>query len=294
MGQPVYPAETGSLAKLLKINPEIRDAQFVPAGQLIRLPALENRIPASSGEAAEAPSKTQDSPQSDFGSAKFNFESSDSDFGFSQVRLGTRTYYSKLGGYEAVNSSHGSLLSGLTPALFGRWTFFWTEHWSTFVGADLDRVTMESSSATQVQNATKYLTGLNAGLEYRTDSSELGLKLQSKDVLVYRVLGLSSVQLDSVRQSALALTGEKTWVRAGKIRGGLSSEISASMPVAQGVYSTQLGWGFEAAAFASQSMRSGNEFTTHLFYRMEQTPVSQGSYTNTSLGLRFFWNWNLK
>jgi nucleoid-associated protein YgaU len=305
-GSPVYRPRTGSLAKLLALNPSIQNADRILPGQEIHLGVEDEREPASEQAAAAPvmnaapatpvenaapvanaasatsvtpvanataqPAQTTAAPWTDTPNGLFAFAG----FGFTTLHATDDSSNAT----AELNTSR-DLSAGLG------WLQVWSRTFATSAALSARNVDFQAST-----NVNKTLTGTNKTLFHLSLDAEqklsprltLNYGLGMGQELFLHGLDSSSVTVDAVAVPQASLEAQYEMYRQGSTSAGGQASIAGMFPASYSAYDIKSGSAFGAGIFIRHQSAANRKMDLRIgyFQRNQDTSVLKLKETSVS------------
>ena len=237
----------GSLAKIVALNPAIRDPNLIRVGQRVALasetaPVLAdtealNRSPAQNEVAAPEPAPP---------SAPAVHQGSE----FSHFGVSATFAQSRIAATDSTTGGKSVLGSSFSPGLSIRWDQYWASGSKSFLAAKLRKESFATTSTTHTLSVNEpllYGFGFGAQVLALGKDGALDASIDIDREALVRASTANVITVDSVLVPKLQLAAHLSLVESQILK--LSAELKGSYlaPVKTDLYSTKSGYGASAA-----------------------------------------------
>jgi len=287
----------GSLAKIVALNPEIRDPNFIRVGQQVALaseaaPVLADtssmksaltRSPAQNEVAAPEPAPTS-APAVHTGPE------------FSRFDVSATLAQSRIAATDPTTGGKSVLGSSFSPGLALRWDQHWTSGSKSFLAAKLRKESFATTSTTHTLSGNKpllYGFGFGAQVLALGKDGALDASIDLDHEAFVRASSVNVITVDSVLVPKLQLAARFGLMESPVLQ--LSAELKGSYlaPVKTDSYSTKSGYGASAALLWHHERTKYPLFGGLCFdYLNQNTSISKQNYM--SAGLQFGFSFDVR
>jgi LysM domain len=266
IGSPIFRKGDGSLFKLLKMNPTVKDADLIFVGQLLFISTSEDRIlsvlkPKKVSEGSEAApteiSRTLASgevAQPTTEAAKNNLPQTSTieSNPKSQIKFQTGFEFFRIDSKDSSTGGASVLLSNMNPVFDLSWELNWNKDWSSVLSLNAQSFKVlddQSSASRTIVDASGTKFGFEVGaMKNWTSSARSLFAFTYGEKLFTHSVTTNDVTIDRVGISALKLSYEQDVFRIKNARLGIGGDASYLFPGSGPGYHTNDGY---AAGFYS-------------------------------------------
>ena len=311
VGEPVYPKDSGALARVLKLNPKIKDPHFVFVGERIILGEsaevqgcefrkaiiveqkahkIVNRIIAQVVEQKTASLAAVQKPiiQQPVQQIENHADR------FSMLDLSTGVFFTKVQGVEVLNGSRATLISGLNKFVDLFWIQNWSEYFKTHLNFGAEFVSINDSDTRTIQNQSPSISHFSIGSLYSvSDRFAVGASVSDRQELFYHAVTATSVKMDSVVTPQFDFHVKATLISLSPFALGVIGDYRYLTGVTTDNYITKAGSAYEGEVFLEQTFLN-RKGVIHggAFYAENHQGTSIVNQTRTDLGLRIGLSWS--
>lgn len=276
--------EGGSLAKILTLNPEIKNPDLIFPGQRVLLGERSEPEPRpldqASQERAQQPIAAPDTIAND---GKGPVSRLGIDVGFA---------YSRIDSKDKVTGSSSTFLSDMSPRVVLTWDLEWTEKWISrlrFTHVAEKILDDGGVNPRTLENAVGARSGFEIGGLYRwSEASRTGLSTGFEQRFFTHAVDASRISIDRVSEPFVRLSHEIDLARVKTAVIGVGLSVEAILPGRGPGYDTEQGQGADARVFLRHEMKNiaiqGS--VGYGVFRQNSTLVEQkGSHVDAMVGL---------
>lgn len=273
----------GSVAKLLALNPHLREPDVIAVNERIAFPATKRLVSSKEAAAESIVKKPEDSPEQ-------------ISAGSSVLTLGSYFYYSTTQGRDLSSAADATLVSKLNKGLSLAWAQHWSPRVSTilFGGVAREEYAASGSSSSAIHDGKQTLTHLGAALRWNFSSLLYGKAEGRKESVVYH-RGISSGQgitFETIEEHRLGLAlgirllDIKPFAWSAEIGGYWKSRERNSY------YQTRAGPGYRLGMEVAQEF-THTKLIGDIFYRWQRQNTSIADAHKSELGIGLAIGWKL-
>ena len=275
--------KSGTLTKVLKINPQIIDPNIIFPGQNINLQL--NRVPTSVALPPENPAlvETQKSTKNAFNSDAISFSV-------------TPAYLMTL--LSAKDNSNGAAATVAANLHFKVDALYhqnWSEQVHSYVGLTLGYFAAEkpTDSKKSIDSLTKFTSGILLGVNANlSESSQLEGYFNYQKEFFLRGVSSSTITIDTVSVPTMGAKFSYDLFKRSPLTLGVGFEAALKLPASADSYSARLGalYGGKIYLDLDQNRKNHEQFKTSVgFYqRVQNTTLVNQTETNVVLSVQFY------
>ncbi len=294
LGSPVYSKKKGSLAKLILMNPQIKNPHWILPGTrisilnrtalstkfpLVKLPTLKKKfvadIRAPASEKIEIAPPTNDV-----------IPLSSPPRRYSQVELSTRFFYSRLFATDSVTRSNGEYLSNINRSFSGKWVQTWSAFTRTYFGVGLTQVDYQTPRGRLLDGSMGTFTDFSLGLKSQLSPKlTLGLDQVFGQEQFIRSVTTTKDSIDPVMIPKTSLSANYDLLLLEPFVVGLRMAATYlwGATTANG-YSVNPGAGWNAGIFLSQDLAFDWRLTAEVDYKTQNQSTTISAQNYSELG----------
>jgi hypothetical protein len=325
LGSPVYP-ETGSLKKLLALNPQIQDPTFILPGTVLELGAQDlqttacvlpsaDRTPAQEPEIVTAPAPsaipaTAEVPvaaaspvASPIPAAPFVVtapsqpdKQPDKTAGtFGELGVETGFSFSKIVATDPNTQATASLYSNLDPTVGLNWKQHWSDSWESFLRFSYMQTSFQDPTPRTLSQSNEGVYGFGFGVKALV-SRTFSLIFQAGYDQELFVQNVSSETLALLRISTPSATAGAQWelIKSGPFALGLGASLGALGPGSASGYTTRFGESYSGSAYLEEELRAINAVLRgEVYYQQRDQNSSVVNQSETDIGASIGLTWRL-
>ncbi|MBX3022552.1 MAG: LysM peptidoglycan-binding domain-containing protein [Bdellovibrionales bacterium] len=313
IGSPVYPKHTGSLARLLSMNPHISNPALVRAGERVNLGVIEVREPAAEESAVGASTPTASfaaAPAANSALATTPMASAAAppspllpvtapatlvatEFKpRSLFRWDLGAEYFRIDSKDKSTGGKAVFLSNLSPQTRLTWDLNWTERWSSRVrvGLQSEKILGDEQATKTFNDARGSRASFEVGAMRRWIDSQLGFSIGRSQWIFARGVDASTIAFDRVESFEAKIFHERTLLRKQTVSLGLGLDARLILP-GQGIgYTTQTGYGGSGSLILRHEMKNFSvEAQTYYGVFRQNSSLTEQTGSNTGLFLGLTW-----
>ncbi len=286
----LYKPRTGSLARVIAANQEIRDPDRIFPGQKIyfekdnAIPSVaiqepfqqeETRIPASAPEAECIPAATAIPLVSEYPVTHL-----EADLGFEYFKLDTK---------DIVNGGSATILSDMNPQVRFTWDLDWSEQWTSRMRLSYiaEKAIKASSATSTVSGGDTSKFGFEFGaIRHWNKASRSGFSIASSPESFPRAQSATSITLDKVQTLKFTASHELDVVTVNTAAAGVGLSLSGLMGATGVGYSTKFGWEPELSMYLKHELAKSNvEIKGQVYYGITHQNSTTVEKTESRMGL---------
>ncbi|MGE3261019.1 MAG: LysM peptidoglycan-binding domain-containing protein [Bacteriovoracia bacterium] len=298
LGSPVWRGRKGTLAKLLRLNPEIGNPDKIYLYQRIRVAegfAQAVKVNIAPAKARPPAAKNETKRESKREIASLSPSQAEGFAPVSHLRLSAGFEYFRIDASDRSSGGSAIILSQMSPSLNAGWYLDWSSEWSTVMSLKYrrDRLFPIDSNSKTIQQDGASSFGFQMGVERSWNKNSMsGFFLGREDRLFVRALNAQTLVLDRVGVPSAAFRHKQTLVR-GK---GASAGVGASGGVLFGgggpTNQTQTGWTGRGSAFLEHQLTSVM-IRGELFFEQSYQGSSIVKQKTSTMGASIGFSWRL-
>lgn len=305
IGSPIFRKGDGSLFKLLKMNPIVKDADLIFVGQLLFISPSEGQKlsvlkPKTISEAAPTEIlrtlASDEKAQPTTESAKNNLLQT------SIVESNPKSYIKFQTGFEffridSKDSSTGgtsTLLSNMNPVIDLSWELNWNKDWSSVLSlnAQTFKVLDDQTSASRTivdASGTKLGFAVGAMKGWTASARSLFAFTYSEKLFTHSV-ATNSITIDRVGIPAFKLNYEQDFFRIKNARLGVGGDASYLLPGSGPGYGTNDGYAAGLYSYLNHDLKNVS-LSGQLQYAIERQNSTLTNQSRSSVGFTFGLRW---
>lgn len=288
----------GSLQKLLVLNPQIKDADRIYAGQTIRLSrganTLAQRQKLKSYDTLGEDDLSNRSPASDENVVASAIVPAAELNGRLLLEVTPSFYYSRIDATELSNSSEGHLLSGLNARIDATLKYLWSERLASFASVGLARYNFSVPTNVALDGSRFMNTKLETGIRWQAlPTTALLVSLGAQDEIFYRSTSPSTVKIDSLMVPRLTVGVGQDIYTKGLFTLGTELQFSALAARTTDLYRVKAGQAYRGRLFVIRQPKSpGLSVATGMFYGQQFQNTDLLEMKRSDLGVDFALTWS--
>ncbi|MBX3034049.1 MAG: LysM peptidoglycan-binding domain-containing protein [Bdellovibrionaceae bacterium] len=294
IGSPVYPKRTGSLAKLLSLNPHISNPAHVRAGEKLNLGGLDLRVPATATTMVPNSPVPEKTPT--FAPVPLLPAPDEGEFmPRSHLRWDIGVEYFRIDSKDKSSGDKAVFLSNLSPQTRLSWDLDWSEHWSSRVRVSLqsEKILGDEQATKTFNDASGSRAGFEAGAIRRWRDSSLGLFLGRSQGIFARGVNAGTLAFDRVESFEAKISHQRNLLRVKTVSLDFGLDARLISP-GQGIgYTTESGTGGDASLILRHDLKNFS-LEAQSYYGIFRQNSSLAEQTGSRTGLYLGVTWGFE
>lgn len=271
---PVWGKE-GSLQKILKLNPQVKNPDLIYAGDTLRLSEPVESVETVEVAEVKKPEARLKAPAS--------------------IKPFSLKAYHSFTSFNLKDESTGAtsvLASKFHLGLEGRYSQQWTPTFKTFLGLHLGWISFEppASNDKSLTENEKFLPGLGIGMSYEVNADmNLTLAAHYQSEIFLRAKSTSELTLDAVPVPSLGGKLDYRLLTKDPFILGVSGNYAIKLPTKTSSYTVHRGQSYGAGLFLEQTIKDMKSFRTELDFNTRSQDTSTLSLEEKRIVLGIAW-----
>ncbi len=293
IGSPVYPRNSGSLSRLLAMNPKIKNPTLIEADIKIVL-ANQSCAQVSDGVSnRDVASEVSPPPSMPTPAPVFNFPTNLNSFKrFGIVEVNALAFYSLITGTETSNNSTAKLLSKLNKGIDVYWRQVWSESLRTFLNFKYTAMTMDEPLTRTLENKEFSANHFALGVQYFfTNSFKMGFSTQYGDEVFYHSPSLTTLKIDTIPIPQVEINATFKVIDLDPFKAGIGASYSQLFSGSNDQYSVKSGSSYRGNIYLEQVLSTHATIKGDCFYSNTKQNTSIVNQTRTDVGISLGLEW---
>jgi hypothetical protein len=279
-GAPTY-SDQGAYARLLKLNPEIKNPESVHAGLKIRI---------SNSSTAHQPNQQPIAKSNNRSIASDSNSESSSTVKRGGILIPQIAYqFSRIDSRDNSTLGRASLVSTTWLDFSAQYRQRWTQNFSTFARFRLAQTTFESPKTKTLTNASNHLFGFGMGVRFfESGSHRVEIQMGVDQQPFTYALTATAISLGAAAIPSFQIKTEHDLVTLDPFFLGISANGSVQMPGKSPNFTAKTGYQYGGAFYLGQCFDS-SKLNISVFYDQFQqnTDITQQSRTDMGIGVQY-------